>query len=664
MEGESLRGPRGRVECVHGALPDLTLLREAQADVARLGIRLARTLETIADGFYVFDREWRFTYVNHEAERMLRRPRDELLGRIVWEEFPEAVGSIFDTEYHRAVATGEPVAFETYYAPLDVWVAVRAHPTEDGLAAYFLDVSARHQAETALAASEHRYRSLFEQASDAILLADDAGRWVEANRSAAELLGLPLASLIGRRLSDFVVDTKGSADTARAWATFLADGGMRGDVRLRRPDGHVREAEFAAVANVSPGLHLSILRDVTESRRYERMAEQRARIVDALRRLSPGDDPSETADDICAAIVGGGGFSCAVVFALDEDGAASTLAARFSDGRTLSAVPSLDRRDVVALRMRVSSGPWIGDWTDCDRRTRAKVKGLDMVASVFVPIEARGDVVGLLAAGSPDAVSDLATDLTAVTEFGALASSLLAPGLRRRSELGIQRRRIREVISRRRFRPVFQPIVDMASGKVLGHEALTRFADNVAPDLVFRAAMEAGLGLELECATLEAALRHAPVRGGTFLDVNVSPAMVMAGEPLAGLLRRAKREVILEITEHTQVDDYVALRHALGELGDGVRFAVDDAGAGFASLRHILELSPTHVKLDRGLVSRIHADPARQALVAGLVHFAERVDLRLIAEGVEIIAERNTLLCLGVRIGQGHLFGRPRPADS
>lgn len=508
-------GPGGRIERVDGALEDLTGLREAQVDAARLGIRLVRTLETIADGFYVVDRSWRFTYVNQEAERMLRRPRSELLGRILWQEFPEAVGGIFDTQYHRAVETGESVAFETYYAPLDVWVAVRAHPTEEGLAAYFLDVSARHQAEAALAASERRYRSLFEQASDAILVADDAGRWVEANRSAAELLGLPRASLIGRSLSEFVVDTMGSADTAGASATFLENGEMRGEVRLRRADGHVREAELAAVANVSPGLHLSVLRDVTESRRYARGAEQRARILDALRRLSPSGAPSETADAICAEIVGGGTFSSAAVLAFDEDGGATTLAARFIDGRDRSAVPSLDNRHVDALRKRASNGPWVGDWTGCDRSARAKVKGLDLVTCVFVPIETGGQVIGLLAAGSAEVVSDLSSALPAVAEFGALASSLLGSGLRRRYELGIQRQRIWEVISGRRFHPVFQPIVDMETGKLLGHEALTRFADESAPDVAFRAAAEAGLGQELEFATLEAALARAPrLEGG------------------------------------------------------------------------------------------------------------------------------------------------------
>ena len=657
--GDPVGGHEDRIERVGSGPEDLTERREAEADAARLDVRLSRTLEAIADGFYVLDREWRFTYVNHEGERMLRRSRSELLGRNVWEEFPEAVGSVFDAEYHRAVETGEPVAFETYYAPLDVWVVVRAHPTDEGLAAYFLDVSARHHAEAALAASEQRYRSLFEQASDAILVADDAGRYVEANRSATELLGLPHESLVGRSLADFVVDAAGSADAAALWATLLESGELRGELRLRRPDGSVREVEFGAVANVAPGLHMSIFRDVTERRRFEEMAERRARILDALRRISPSEAPSDTAESICAEIVGGGTFSRAAIFAFDHDGGVTTLAARYSDAREQSALPVLRHRQSVALRERAALGAWVGDWIETDREAAAEARDLEIVTSVFAPIEAGGQAIGILAAGGAEPLLDPSSALPAVTEFGALASSLLGPGMRRRMELGIARQRISEVISSRRFRPVFQPIVDMETGEVLGHEALTRFDDEVAPNIVFRAAAEAGLGQELELATIEAALDHAPRLDGGFLDVNVSPELVLAGEPLARLLRRAGRDVILEITEHAQVDDYVALRQALGELGDRVRFAVDDAGAGFASLRHILELSPTHVKLDRGLVSRIDADPARHALVAGLVHFAERVDLRLIAEGVETKVERLTLMGLGVRIGQGYLFGRP-----
>ena len=146
---------------------------------------------------------------------------------------------------------------------------------------------------------------------------------------------------------------------------------------------------------------------------------------------------------------------------------------------------------------------------------------------------------------------------------------------------------------------------------------------------------------------------------GRFLDINVSPDLVMAGEPLGALLGCSSSDVVLEITEHVSVHDYAELRQAIVSLGKDVRFSVDDAGAGFASMRHILELAPTQVKLDRALVAHIDADPARQALVTGLVHFAQAIDVMLIAEGVESEEERTTLLGLGVHVGQGFLFGRP-----
>jgi EAL domain-containing protein (putative c-di-GMP-specific phosphodiesterase class I) len=121
---------------------------------------------------------------------------------------------------------------------------------------------------------------------------------------------------------------------------------------------------------------------------------------------------------------------------------------------------------------------------------------------------------------------------------------------------------------------------------------------------------------------------------------------------------------VLEITEHDPIQDYAALRAALTALEPPVEVAVDDAGSGYASLRHILALRPRYVKLDIGWVRGIDADPARQALVAGLVHFAGEVGCRLIGEGVETEAERTALLRLGVPLGQGCLFGRPVPVPA
>ncbi|WP_345713802.1 PAS domain-containing protein, partial [Kineococcus glutinatus] len=135
--GKALCGQDGAAERVLGAAYDTTASRDGDA-------RLARVLETMSTAFYSLDRRWRFSYVNAEAERLLGRPRQELLGQVVWELFPDAVGAAFDVEYHRAVRTGEPVAFEAYYPPpLDGWYEVRAWPGPDGLSVYFLDITAR-----------------------------------------------------------------------------------------------------------------------------------------------------------------------------------------------------------------------------------------------------------------------------------------------------------------------------------------------------------------------------------------------------------------------------------------------------------------------------------------------------------------------------------------
>ncbi len=489
-----------------------------------------------------------------------------------------------------------------------------------------------------------------------------SGSFVDVNVAASELLGVPRVGLIGRKLDDFVLEDAyvgGSRDAG--WKTFQQARALRGETRLRHASGAVIEADFSAVANVSPGLHLGILRDITEQNRMQRTAARHDRILDALRRLAPGDDPEATARAICVEIVDKGEFPSAAIYGFGTEDRAMALAARMVDGRGVEALPPLSNRRMDTLESKAAKGPWVDELRDPgDDFARKAMASIGIHALAFAPIESDGQLIGLLAAGSDASREAVTLRLPALVEYASLASSLLGPQLRRRAERAVERTRIRAIISSTAYTSVFQPIVDMTTGAVLGYEALTRFTDGTPPDQVFRAAADVGVGLELEAATIRSALEASePLPAHRFLDINVSPGLVLAGEPLRRLLHGSSGRVVLEITEHVGIEDYGALRDAIASIGDEVRFAVDDTGAGFASLRHILELSPSHVKLDRALVTRIDTDPARQALVTGLVHFAGGIDAMLIAEGVETVAERDTLIGLGVHVGQGFLLGRP-----
>jgi EAL domain-containing protein (putative c-di-GMP-specific phosphodiesterase class I) len=258
-----------------------------------------------------------------------------------------------------------------------------------------------------------------------------------------------------------------------------------------------------------------------------------------------------------------------------------------------------------------------------------------------------------------DALDRLAERLPALMEFAAITGTLLGGAMADRLVTAAKGAKVHEIIARSAFHPVFQPIVELATDKVRGFEALTRFHDGTAPDVWFEEAHRLGVGLALERACLEAAFIAArDLPAGPWLNVNVSPELVLAGM-VEDIVPSGDREIVLEITEHQAIKDYASFRAAVAAMRDRVQIAVDDAGAGFASLRHIVELEPAMVKLDRSLVAGIDSDQARAAVVAGMVRFAESAGLVLLAEGIETREELTTLRRLGVRLGQGYLLGKP-----
>lgn len=365
---------------------------------------------------------------------------------------------------------------------------------------------------------------------------------------------------------------------------------------------------------------------------------------------APGaPNPETAADTVAAALVRLPGVDSVSAWAYESEGTSRLLAVRPRRER-LALEQAIRRTDGGRVRIEETVGIATAD-------------GDTHAPAVEVPVRTGGQAVGIVVIRlrmQPARWSE--TRATVLAAAAPLVGTILVPALRSRGRQAASADRLRTVIALRAFRPAFQPIVDLASGEIVGYEALTRFLDSAPPERVFSAATELGLSIELEAAALEAILDHAAaLPAQAWLNLNVSPGFVLASQPLRSILARWNRRIVLELTEHTAVTDYPGLRRAIGGLGPDVWLAIDDAGAGFASFRHILELAPALVKLDRSIVHAIGEDPGRQAFVAGMARFAELSGITLVGEGVETVKEARALRRLGIALAQGYYFGRPAP---
>ena len=413
-------------------------------------------------------------------------------------------------------------------------------------------------------------------------------------------------------------------------------------------------------------VHAGVRSHATWRQDIEREAEDRRRMTTALRRVRDDGSPELRARSLVEELMPALRLDGLALVAFTPDERAVPLAME-------SSWPELDRlgRPGIALeqglarelRSRATDGPWVQRLPA--RRQDHMPAGHREVAGL--PLPGRDGPRGLILFGAsvgPHA-DGLARRMPLFLEVADVTAALLHADLQADQEQMRARASLEAIIAGQAFTPHIQPLVSLADRAVVGYEALTRFADGTPPDIRFAEAERLGLGYELELATLRAALQAAAsLPSATFLALNVSPSLVLVGEDLGLALAARAQELVLEITEHARIDDYAALRAALCRIDPPVKVAVDDAGSGYASLAHILALRPAHVKLDLSWIRDIETDPARQALVAGLVHFAAEVGCDLIGEGIETEAELRTLRRLGVPLGQGFLFGRPLPAPS
>lgn len=283
--------------------------------------------------------------------------------------------------------------------------------------------------------------------------------------------------------------------------------------------------------------------------------------------------------------------------------------------------------------------------------------------SVPVQLE-RGEVYGTLCCFSHDPNPSLGTrDLSMLRAFAEVVAHRVDEELsvsRQRAEAG---EAILAAIESGAPRIVYQPIYELESQTLVGVECLSRFdvEPRRPPNEWFDGAREAGVQFELEVHAIRKALTALDqLPRAVYLGINSSPELIVSGRlaPLLAGLDPAR--IVLEITEHATVTDYDALTSALRPIRErGIRIAVDDAGAGYASMRHILSLKCEIIKLDMSLTRDVDSDPGRRALARGLISFASDIGSDITAEGIETRGELEVLRDLGVQKAQGYYLSRP-----
>ena len=519
-----------------------------------------------------------------------------------------------------------------------------------------------------------RLSEAIEQANEAVVITDTVPRILYVNPAFERITGFDRAEAIGENPSIIQGGTHPPSFYQALWGAITGGQPWVAEFTNRKKDG----STFLMRANISPIVdrdgsiqsYVSVGHDVTRERRLEeaafRSARERALIADTLASLPTGGSAEAIAEGICRQVVSLSGVAAVAVVLFEPDGRAVPLVFVTADGE-LQPPRRLPAQRSANLRSRALQGPWVETFSqEAAAPYRSIHARLATTALAEAPIRYAGELVGMLAAFAPgaDAVTRMTETLPALVQFADLAGILIGPAISERTVAGVARRRIRNVIDSKAFHPVYQPIVDLATNDIVGYEALTRFDSGQRPDLVFADAWAAGLGPDLEIATLRlAAETSVALPLARWLSVNASPGMLAARPDAADVANLAGRPIVVEITEHEVVGDYDKMRAAVRAFGRDARLSVDDAGAGAANFAHIVGLRPDFVKVDIGLVRDINRDVGRQALMVGMRHFARASGCWLIAEGIETQAEADTVTALGVEFGQGYLFGRPEPVE-
>ncbi|MGN6131707.1 MAG: putative bifunctional diguanylate cyclase/phosphodiesterase [Nocardioidaceae bacterium] len=559
-----------------------------------LSMRVLSMLDSISDGFVTLDPQFRCTYMNRRAEEILAMPREEVVGRHLWEVFPAGTGSEFDQVYRRVMRDRVPETLEAYYPePLNMWIEVRAQPSAEGLTLYFQDAT-RHRTQRLererLLAAERRAREDAEQARAAT---ERALRLVAHQATHDALTGLVNRLEFSRIAEQHLEDL----DAAPATAMFLdldrfkavndTLGHAAGDALLVRVAGRLRDVvgRDHVLARLG-GDEFVVLVLGHEAQEVEALAN---RVLAALR--AP----------------------------LDVHGRSLTTSA------SIGLAPATPGATVETLLRDADVALY-----------RAKDHGRDQVA--WFDREAHEELVQRIA---------LEHDLRGALDVD-------GEGLRLH----------------------YQPMYDVANGRIVGVEALCRWEHPrlgpVAPGLFVPLAEDTGLMRTLGAQVITAACSRAADWGSVpdfTVWVNVSARQLDVpglAEFMLGEIERAGTtpgRIGVEVTESVMSDERCALTELTRLAGAGVRIAIDDFGTGHSSLARLYRFPIDVLKIDQSFVHDIETNRG-MAAVRAVVQLTEALGLSTVAEGIETPRQLELVREAGCQGGPGSHLARPTPAES
>jgi len=551
----------------------------ARRRTIRPSSRVGRLLDAIPEAVVITDTAHRVTGWNDAAETLFGVSRSSATGSLVHDILASKLRSGTDADMRAALERGEiwhggTVTEDGAGAELELRLtaaAMGAAETREGYLLVAHDITADVRAEPTAEMAEAHFADFLAAAPALAFIKDNRGRYLFVNEHASQMTG---AARAWQGKTDYDL-----------WPPAIA-------AQIRQNDGlalaGATPLESIQVVPLDDGPHTLLMRkfrlrgangepllgglgiDITDRVRAEAklrgskkrtahvslLAEQRAVVANALGRLRTSGSVETIATSVAHEVLGLPSLCFAAVLLFELDGRATPIGLAVTEGL----VPdrrTLGRARSRALRKRAEGGPWVEPWRPSARDPLNEViRALDIGVVGYAPIRSGDELLGVLAVGADNQVgeSSVTERLPAIVEYAGLAGVLLGSSVATRTECRTARSEILAVIKHRAFQPVFQPIVDLASRTTVGYEALTRFDDESPPQDKFAEAAAVDLGPQLELATLDAALAAAAhLPPGHWLNINVSPTLVLAGDMLRARLRKQTRAVVCEVTEHAAI---------------------------------------------------------------------------------------------------------------